>query len=108
MQDQIDLIKEAMKQAGVWSKEVPDWIRNYNEGPIDNIWQWLQFIHLPMKSNGNLLHATYLAPQISAYTREDAALQHILQLVIELDAISPTIDTSESLQLKKQNISKSI
>ena len=92
MNTQIDLIKEAMQQAGVWSNDAPDWIRSYNEGPIDNIWQWLQFIHLPMRQAGFINQPHYLAPQLGSYANEDPLQRKIMQLVIELDAITPTIE----------------
>lgn len=91
MNAQINLIIEAMKQAGVWSNETPDWIRNYNQGPIDNIWQWLQYIHLPMRLQGALYKPDYLAPQLSAYMNNAPDHEKILQLVIELDSITSTI-----------------
>lgn len=96
MNTQIDLIKEAMQQAGVWSQETPDWIRNYNEGPIVNIWQWLQFIHLPMRSAGIIDQPNYLAPQLKSYMNGDPLQRRIMQLVIELDSITPTIEKSKS------------
>ena len=96
MNTQIDLIKEAMQQAGVWSNETPDWIRNYNEGPIVNIWQWLQFIHLPLRSSGVIHQPHYLAPQLRSYMNADPLQRKILQLVIELDSITPTIEKSKA------------
>lgn len=90
MNIQIELIKEAMQQAGVWSREVPDWIRNYKEGQIVDIWQWLQFIHLPLRSSGIINQPNYLAPQLSNYLDGDPLQQKIIQLVIELDSITST------------------
>jgi len=92
LQEQITLIEHAMKKAGVWSDEAPDWIINFQEGPIVNIWEWLQFIHLPMRSNGAIRKADYLAPRLSSYMNNDNDQRHILQLVIELDSISSTIN----------------
>ena len=91
MNTQINLIIEAMKQAGVWSNETPDWIRYYNEGPIENIWQWLQFIHLPLRSSGIIDQPKYLAPQLGNHTNSDPSKQKILQLIIELDSITSTL-----------------
>ena len=95
MNTQIELIKEAMKEAGVWSEEVPQWIKYYREGRIDNIWQWLQFIHLPMRSAGIIDQPNYLAPQLVNYMNGDPMQRKIMQLVIELDAITPTIEKSK-------------
>lgn len=91
LKNQIKLIEEAMKKAGVWSEEVPEWIFDYKEGSIVNVWQWLQFIHLPMRLQGSLPKTKYLAPQLSSFMSHDPAHSHILQLVIELDSITPTI-----------------
>jgi uncharacterized protein YqcC (DUF446 family) len=91
LHDQIEQIKEAMKKAGVWSKEEPDWIRYYQEGPIDNIWHWLQFIHLPSRSAGTIRKPYYLAPQLRSHINSDPKHHDILQLVIELDSISSTL-----------------
>jgi uncharacterized protein YqcC (DUF446 family) len=88
---QINLIEEAMKKAGVWSEELPDWIQNYSEDHIVNIWQWLQFIHLPMRMDGSFRQMPYLAPRLSAYMDSDPAHRDILQLVIELDSLTSTI-----------------
>jgi len=96
LQVQIELIEEAMKKAEVWSTEVPDWIRNYKEGPIVNIWQWLQFVHLPLRSSGIIHQPNYLAPQLSNYMNSDPLQRKILQLVIELDSITPTIEKTKS------------
>jgi uncharacterized protein YqcC (DUF446 family) len=91
LKDQIALIEDAMRIAGVWSEEIPDWIRSYREGPIPDIWEWLQFIHLPMRLNGTIKKAEYLAPRLSPFTNGNADHQNILQLVIELDSITSTL-----------------
>ncbi len=89
---QIEIIEEAMKKAGVWSTEIPRWIRNYHENNIIDIWQWLQFIYLPMRCNGTIREPHYIAPIVSPYLNTETKYRHILQLVIELDSITPTIE----------------
>ena len=96
MKIQLALIKEAMQEAGVWSAEAPDWIHNYNKGPIVDIWQWLQFIHLPLRSSGIIHQPNYLAPQLSNYINGDPLHHKILQLVIELDSITSTLNKPNS------------
>ena len=91
LKNQISLIEGAMKKAGLWSHNVPDWIRTYKEGPIENVWQWLQFIHLPMRRNGNIDNSRYLAPQVSAHLESDTSHDELLQLIIELDSITSTL-----------------
>jgi len=79
-----------MKKAGVWSNVVPSWIKNYHNEEIPDIWQWLQYIYLPMRLNGTLSEPHYIAPILSPYLNAEPKYREILQLVIELDAISPT------------------
>src|SRR4029078_3832902 len=88
---QIDLIEEAMKKAGVWSMEEPEWVTHYHGEPIPNVWQWLQYIHLPMRVRGSVQKPRYIAPLLSPYMNSEAPFLQILQLVIELDSISTTL-----------------
>ncbi len=81
-----------MQVAEVWSAEVPSWIKNYQHDHIPDIWQWLQYIYLPMRLNGTLSEPHYIAPILSPYLNAETKYREILQLVIELDAISPTIE----------------
>ena len=96
LNNQIDLIEDAMKKAGVWSFETPDWIRNYKNGQIHDIWQWLQFVHLPLRRNGTIGQHLYLAPQISHMVMTNKEHNKILQLVIELDSITSTLNKPNS------------
>jgi hypothetical protein len=85
-----------MKSAGLWSNEVPGWIHSYSGGQAPDIWQWLQYIHLPMRVRGEIQTNDYLAPQLANYINGETAHQEILQLVIELDALSPTLEKPRS------------
>jgi uncharacterized protein YqcC (DUF446 family) len=89
---QIDLIREAMKTAGVWSEKIPNWVKNYQHNQIPNIWEWLQYIYLPMRLNGTISEPSYIAPMISPFLNAEPKYREILQLFIELDSISPTIE----------------
>ena len=89
---QIHLIEEAMKAAGVWSKEAPVWIHHYSAEHIPDIWQWLQYIYLPMRLNGTVRKPHYIAPILGPYMATEPRLRQILQLVVELDSISSTIE----------------
>ncbi|HZV71099.1 MAG TPA: hypothetical protein VFG10_16205 [Saprospiraceae bacterium] len=91
IQIQIDLIEEAMKKAGVWSTEIPDWITRYREEPIPDIWQWLQYIYLPMRLKGAVHKPHYIAPLLRPYMNTESPFKEILHLVIQLDSISSTI-----------------
>ena len=94
---QIEIIEEAMKKAEVWSNRIPAWISNYNENNIIDIWQWLQFIYLPMRRNGTISEPHYIAPILSPYIYTETKYRDILQLVIELDSISPTLEKKQSV-----------
>jgi len=89
---QIHLIETAMKEAGVWSSEIPAWIRKYPVGDIPNIWQWLQYIYLPMRLYSSFTKPHYIAPILGPYMSTEPQLNQILQLVIELDSISSTLE----------------
>ncbi|MFZ1678475.1 MAG: YqcC family protein [Saprospiraceae bacterium] len=90
LNNQINLIQNAMKKAGVWSTDTPDWIHTYPEVSNMNVWQWLQFIHLPMRLNKTIKKSDYLAPRISEHIKDNPERQRILQLIIELDSITST------------------
>lgn len=89
---QIHLIETAMKEAGVWSSEIPAWIQDYSIADIPDIWQWLQYIYLPMRLNGSLTKPHYIAPILGPYMSTEPRLKQILQLVVELDSISSTLE----------------
>ncbi len=91
LQIQINLIEDAMKKAGVWCTDPPNWIIDYQDGTVVNIWQWLQYVHLPMRLTDVSRNHQYLAPQMMQYVGSDPLRLQILQLVIELDSLSPTI-----------------
>jgi hypothetical protein len=89
---QIGQISEAMKKAGVWSSEIPAWLDHHKQDEIPDIWQWLQYIYLPMRLNGQWFKPHYIAPVIGPYLNTTPELKRILQLVIELDSLSSTFD----------------
>ena len=89
---QIKMIEQAMKDAGVWTYNTPEWLYSYSEGRIPDIWQWLQYIQLPLRMKGDLQMNEYLAPQIASFLNDDSTHQQILKLIIELDALSPTLE----------------
>jgi uncharacterized protein YqcC (DUF446 family) len=91
---QIELIEEAMKEAGVWSDHAPEWAHQFNGPSIPDIWQWLQFVYLPMRYEGVPHTPKYLAPQIRPYLNDVITENSLLiQRIIELDSLSSTIKT---------------
>ena len=89
IKNQIRKITEAMKEAGVWKDTVPDWIYQYTEGQGPDFWEWMQFIHLPMRLTRPTDRVSYLAPKLKTYIADSPAFTPLLQLTIELDAMSP-------------------
>lgn len=90
---QIEQIEAAMKKAGVWSTEAPEWVTHFQEDCATDIWQWLQFIYLPMRIKGTPPNAPYLAPQLTSFIHLNPTFTPILQLTIELDSLTPTFHT---------------
>ena len=94
IQSQIQLIEDAMKKAGVWANRTPGWVYNYKGESAPDIWEWLQFIYLPMRSRGESCPPHLLAPLVAGHLEPEPMLQNILRLVIELDSLSPTIENN--------------
>lgn len=88
----IELIRHSMKRAGVWSSEIPAWINQQNPETILDLWQWLQYIYLPMRLNGSWYKPHYIAPILGPYMNTTPELRQILQLVIDLDSLSSTLE----------------
>ncbi len=95
IQMHVERIQDAMKNIGVWSESTPAWVNTYDEKTNPDLWQWLQYIYLPMRLKGNASSSTYLAPQITSYLNQNPAFAPLLQLIIELDALTPTFHTSK-------------
>ena len=91
---QIRLIEKAMKEAGVWSNEIPEWVIHYEHQTFPDVWQWLQFIYLPMRLYHPIHQPHYLAPIVSPFIQSEPQKTNLLQLVIELDSITSTIHTT--------------
>jgi hypothetical protein len=89
---QIELIREAMKHAGKWSESVPDWVNQYHSEAIPDIWQWLQFIYLPLRINDVVRPSQYLAPQVTAHAGGQLPPESLLlQRIVELDSLTSTL-----------------
>lgn len=84
---QIRLVEEALRQTGLWSCDVPVWVRHYSSGVVPDFWQWLQFVYLPLRESGQLSGADFLAPQARLFL--DLSSQEVLlQRIIELDSLA--------------------
>lgn len=92
IQYQITLIEDAMKTAGIWSETIPDWVHQYCSDGIPDIWQWLQFVYLPMRKEAKMRTPHYLAPVITPHTGIKQPMHAlILQRIVELDSMTSTL-----------------
>ena len=92
---QVSQIQQAMRQAGKWSHRTPDWVYSYKGGSAPDIWEWLQFIYLPMRLTKDIHPPHLLAPLLAEHIQTKPELENILSLVIELDNLSPTIENRQ-------------
>jgi uncharacterized protein YqcC (DUF446 family) len=90
-EEKIKEIRTALKAAGLWKKQVPPWVTDYEKKIIANendFAEWLQFIYLP---NCTAVAVTevkkYIVPQAVRFFGEDVKKGKLLQLLIELDAL---------------------
>jgi uncharacterized protein YqcC (DUF446 family) len=80
-----------LKSTGLWEKQVPGWVMNYEEKMIaseQDFLQWLQFIYLPnYRTASSQDNKRLIVPQAVRFFGEDVKKGKLLQLLIELDAI---------------------
>jgi|GEM_PF-802052 len=89
-------LKEELLQAGIWKEKEPAWVYQYqhdSEGINRSFYEWLQFVYLPNLVSENKAHSyiprqVYLAPQAIHILGEEAEKTRLLQLLIELDALT--------------------
>lgn len=89
-------LEEELMQAGVWKEQEPAWVYHYqegNDGVTENFYEWLQFVYLPNLLSENKVHSytpkqVYLAPQAVHFLGKEAEKTKLLQLLIELDALT--------------------
>lgn len=90
--DQITLIEEEMKIAGLWTSGAPDWVCRYQSQAIPDFWQWVQFVCLPFHKEGRFRQQEYLATQVTAHAGMHLS-EHplVLQRIVELDSLTSTL-----------------
>ena len=96
MNGKVSEIIDELKATGLWRKEPPLWVSDYQQRDIANdheFLEWLQFVYLPnlfpLAGNHNiLLTKNYVAPQAVKFFNGDIKKGKLLQLLIELDALS--------------------
>jgi uncharacterized protein YqcC (DUF446 family) len=92
--EKIAEIKEEMKLAGLWKKQMPAWVKDYAEKNITtghNFAEWLQFVYLPnamqLENMGRMGTGNHIVPQAMHYFGTDVKKGKLLQLLIELDSL---------------------
>ena len=94
--DKIQEITEEMKQTGLWKKQAPSWVSDYDEKNIateSDFSEWLQFVYLPnlsqqMENKSAAMQKKYIVPQAMKFFGEDVKKGKLLQLLVELDSLS--------------------
>lgn len=88
-----EIIQE-LKKNGDWKKAPPAWVNNFGKlkiTPEQDFAGWLQFVYLPnIQMDRTLIQAeaNYVAPQAIRYFGDDIKKGKLLELLIELDAIT--------------------
>ena len=93
--NQVNQIQQAMNQAGKWKSRTPDWVYSFQGGSVPDFWEWLQFIYLPMRLAKDAHTPHLLAPVLAEHVQTKPELEKILSLVIELDNLTPTVDSRQ-------------
>lgn len=91
----VEELATALKHAGLWLKEEPGWVKEYQAGKIDDsfdFFQWLQFIYLPnrlmdIKPSLHGGNSGYITLQVKKFATEDQVNERIIQLLVELDGL---------------------
>lgn len=95
---QIDRIRKAMQQAGVWQTESPDWVQRFVAARHPDFWEWLQYIYFPMRLAETKPPSSFLAPQLQQHIQDKPQYMVILELIIELDAMTPSYSPPQLLK----------
>lgn len=84
-------LKAEMKQRGLWQQTVPDWVNCFEEHhPFQsNFAQWLQFIFIPNRLNGDMPAETgmnlLLVPQAMKFLGDELQKGKLLEILIEIE-----------------------
>jgi uncharacterized protein YqcC (DUF446 family) len=96
VEEKIKQIIREMKASGLWIKNSPDWVTDYEKKQISNrqdFSEWLQFVFLPnclleARNNKAMQNRTQIVLQAKRFLADDIKKGKLLQLLIELDALS--------------------
>jgi uncharacterized protein YqcC (DUF446 family) len=93
--NKVTAIKNEMKITGLWKKQLPVWVNEYNDQIItteQDFAEWLQFIYLPNiiqpeNRHSKITTQNYIVPQAMRFFGADIQKGKLLQLLIELDSL---------------------
>ena len=94
----VDKIQEVifeMKETGLWRKQAPAWVNEFQESTIaseNDFSEWLQFVYLPNLSQRAqtavvLEKKNFIVPQAIRFFGEDLKKGKLLRLLVELDSM---------------------
>jgi uncharacterized protein YqcC (DUF446 family) len=86
----VNEITDELKLAGLWKKNMPQWVTNYEDKMIassQDFLEWLQFIYLPNFTKLAAIEKKYIVPQAVKFFGEDVKKGRLLQLLVELDSL---------------------
>ena len=83
-------VYEELKRTSLWKTDVPEWVNQYQNQAATNMAfsEWLQFVFLPNKMQGNKKLAGNIAPQAVQHFGREIGKSRLLQLLVELDSIT--------------------
>jgi len=92
----INEVRDEMRRTDVWKNVTPAWVTEFKTRTINNgedFMEWLQFVYLPNRmqeaeSRQPVHEKNYIVPQVMDFFGSDIKKGRLLQLLIELDALS--------------------
>ncbi|MBC7628850.1 YqcC family protein [Ferruginibacter sp.] len=89
-------LEQEMKNNGLWQKEPPEWVNYFEEKIIisgNDFAQWLQYVFIPNQrlqaERGQAVKGKkMIVPAALKFFGEDVQKGKLLQLLIEIDALS--------------------
>lgn len=92
--DKVHEVIAEMKETGLWQKEPPAWVNEYQERTIateNDFSEWLQFVYLPnlaqQAQNTIGMKKNFIVPQAVRFFGDDLNKGKLLRLLVELDSM---------------------
>lgn len=87
-------IKAELQRFDLWQLHAPAWVSDYKMyelSSLQDFYSWLQFVYLPNRlriTQDYVTEREYIVPQAVIFLQDDLQKGKILQLLIELDALT--------------------